>query len=58
MKTFNKITSEDNINWFKKLSLSKKLECIEEQIRTINFFRTLKKSEKHKKLYKRNNKKI
>jgi len=51
MKTIDKkITSSDTINWFNKLSLTKKLKCIEEQTRTINFFRSLKKTRDNKKL--------
>lgn len=34
--------SEDTLEWFKKLSLIQKLKCIEEQIKTLHFFRTLK----------------
>ncbi len=53
MKTYD----QKNINWFKKLPLSKKLECIEEQFRTVNYFRTLKNA-KQKNLHKRNSKKV
>jgi hypothetical protein len=31
----------ENIRWFSKLSLTKKLYAIEEQIRTINYLRNL-----------------
>ncbi len=31
----------ENIRWFSRLSLTKKLSVIEEQIRTINYLRSL-----------------
>lgn len=31
----------ENIRWFSKLSLTQKLSAIEEQIRTINYLRSL-----------------
>ncbi len=31
----------ENIRWFSKLSLTKKLSAIEEQIRTIHYLRSL-----------------
>jgi hypothetical protein len=48
--------SKDTLNWFKKLPLTKKLLCIEEQIKVIKYFGELKPGGKN--IYKRNYRKI
>ncbi len=51
--------SADTFEWFNKLTLTEKLRCIEEQIKTIYYFRKLKIDEKHiPNRNDRNNKKV
>jgi len=46
--------SKDTLKWFSKLTLTQKLKCVEEQIKTVHFLRKLM-AKNGKTIYKRNN---